>query len=52
MDENETEWEIIDDNGVIFSGYTEEETRALFEEFDGDDWDGDLKLIEVHERRK
>lgn len=48
---DKTEWEIIDDNGVIFSGYSEEETRALFEEIDID-WDGDLKLIEVHERRK
>ena len=42
-----TTWEIIDDNGVIYSGYTEEETRQMFEDADFD-WCGDLKLIEVH----
>lgn len=46
-----TKWEVIDDNGVIYSGFSEEETIALFEEADFD-WDGDLKLIEVHARKK
>jgi len=46
---DKTEWEIIDDNGVIYSGFPEEETRHYFEEADFD-WCGDLKLVEVHAR--
>lgn len=48
---DKSEWEIIDDNGVIYSGYTEEETRQIFEEVNFD-WDGDLKFIEVHAVRR
>lgn len=40
-------WEIIDDKGVIYSGYTEEETLEIFMNTDFD-WEGDLKLVEVH----
>jgi len=48
-------WEIIDDNGVIYSG-TEEEMVLVFSnivngDIDQDDlveWIGDLKLVEVH----
>lgn len=48
-------WEIIDDQGTIYSG-TEDEMRNIFEEimesglFDGEKikWHGDLKLIEIH----
>lgn len=47
MARDKTRWEIIDDRGVICSGFSEEETRALFDEADFD-WEGDLKLIEVH----
>ena len=40
-------WEIIDDKGVIYSGYTEEETLEFFINPDFE-WEGDLKLVEVH----
>ena len=43
----QTYWEVMDDRGVIFSGYDEGEMRELFdgEEFE---WVGDLKLVEVY----
>ena len=49
-------FEIVDDKGVIYSGFTEEQTRDIFgaiiegdEKWLPDDrWKGDLKLIEVH----
>ena len=49
-------FEIIDDNGVIYSGHTEEETYIIFQGMVGGDeqwvpengWQGDLKLIQVH----
>ena len=54
-------WEIIDNNGVIHSG-TEEEMIIAFEAMTniaaddrnkwGDEWNGDLKLIEVHNIEK
>lgn len=44
-------WEIIDDNGTIYSG-NENEMQFKFEEMIAEDsdetWEGDLKLIEVH----
>ncbi len=53
---NRDSFEIIDDNGVIYSGYTEDETRDIFQSIiEGDEeWiledelHGDVKLIEVH----
>ena len=53
-------FEIIDDNGVIYSGGDEEEIRNIFQAIvDGeedvtpdDGWHGDLKLIQVHEIHK
>jgi len=48
-------WEIIDDEGVIYSG-NEEEVRAYWDKMNSeeneDEWSGDLKLIEIHERTK
>ena len=49
-------FEIIDDNGVIYSGFAKEQTRDIFSAIiEGDEkwlpddgWEGDLKLIEVH----
>jgi len=55
-------WEIIDDSGTIHSG-SEDEMRRVFDimtnidlytrreiaEWNSEDWDGDLKLIEIHE---
>jgi hypothetical protein len=43
-------WAIIDDKGVIYSG-NEEEMRDHFQdmsETNNYDWEGDLKLIEIH----
>lgn len=44
-------WEIIDNNGTIYSG-SEDEIRSKFQQMvDGNEecgWDGDLKLIQVH----
>jgi len=48
-----TTWEIIDDESVIYSGFSEEETTSLFrnlaEGTDSYEWTGDLKLTEVHD---
>ena len=49
-------FEIIDDNGVIYSGFTKEQTFGIFGAIVKGDkkfmpenrWKGDLKLIEVH----
>lgn len=53
-------WEIIDDNGVVFSGSEDEMTNAFDvmtnpDEHSNDEndeypsqWEGDLKLIQVH----
>lgn len=54
-------WEIIDDNGTIHSG-TEEEMKQAFDimkcpgDFTGEvvdeyytDWDGDLRLVQIHD---
>ena len=45
-------WEIIDDNGVIYGG-TQDDMTAIFQTAHDDDnftdWDGDLKLVEVHD---
>ena len=47
-------WEIIDEKGVIFSG-SEDEMKDKFEKLinlpdpdDGYEWEGDIKLVEVH----
>ena len=44
-------WEITDNNGTIYSG-TEEEMKTLFEQIEKgekeEEWDGDLRLIQVH----
>lgn len=46
-------WEIIDAKGVIYSGFTEEETIALFMDDEPDfEWNGDLKLVEIHATRR
>jgi len=46
------QWEIIDARCRIDSG-TEEEMRSQFNRYMSDedslDWDGDLKLIQIHE---
>ena len=49
-------FEIVDDKGIIYSGFTEEQTRDIFGAIVKGDkkfmpenrWKGDLKLIEVH----
>ena len=44
-------WEIIDNNGTVYSG-NEDEMQSTFQRIkDGDEeveWEGDLKLIQVH----
>lgn len=44
-------WEIVDDNGVIYSG-SEDEMMMYWQQMNSEDnydeWEGDLKLIEVH----
>lgn len=45
-------WQIIDDNGIIYSGKEEEIRQTFYEIIEGHRytrWEGDLKLIEVHE---
>ena len=50
-------WAIIDDKGTIYDGH-EDEMTSLFnaiikDESDPDlTWDGDLKLIEIHQAYK
>jgi len=43
-------WEIIDDNGILYSGH-EEEIRIIFSDIitgkNKIHWKGDLKLIEI-----
>ena len=41
-----TIWELIDDRGVIYSGFSEEETWHKFDN-PNFEWEGDLKLVEV-----
>ena len=44
-------WEIVDNNGTIYSG-SEEEMKDQWQdmvETNNYDWEGDLKLIEVHQ---
>ena len=44
-------WEIIDDEGVVYSGTQEEMERVFNRIVNGQiecDWTGDLKLIEIH----
>jgi len=49
--EGSMQWEIIDDNGVVYSG-SEDEMRQTFNNIvDGKEevkWTGDLKLVQVH----
>lgn len=45
------QWEIIDDKGCIHSGREDEMTTIFYEMTNSnseDCWEGDLKLIEVH----
>lgn len=46
------EWEIIDNRGVVYSGFSEEETRRIFHDGDDFEWEGDVKLVQVHERMR
>jgi len=49
-------FEIIDNNGVLYSGRDRDEMLELFSSIidgtTGDSWDGDLKLVEVIEVTK
>lgn len=49
--EEMNQWEIIDDKGVIYSG-NGNEVLLKWEEITGgeteDEWEGDIKLVEVH----
>lgn len=48
-----SDWRIMDNNGTIYSGYSEEETEEIYKSIQNGktvlDWDGDLLLVEVHE---
>lgn len=48
-------WEIIDDDGVVYSG-SEEEMKEVWDKIEKDiillTWQGDLKLIEIHDLKK
>jgi len=47
----ENKWAIIDDNGTVYDG-NEHDMTALFQAIlygeEALEWDGDLKLIEIH----
>ena len=46
-----TVWEIIDNNGILFSG-TERDMKRIWDNIINEridvSWGGDLKLVEVH----
>lgn len=53
MPEHENTWEIIDKNGCVFSG-TEDRMREIWNTIvSGNEtdieWDGDMKLVEIHD---
>jgi hypothetical protein len=48
-------WEIIDNNGTLYSG-KEDDITTIFQDIrEGkieEDWNGDLKLVQVHDIHK
>ena len=44
MNNIDNKFEIIDDKGVIYAGYSEEETRELFEKISTGEFNGDFDL--------
>jgi hypothetical protein len=43
---NKERYAIIDNKGIIYDGYTLEETQDFFEN-PGCDWEGDLLLVQI-----